>query len=67
MVPVGVEHVRHLLHDGTDPHDVEIAELRVFAYAEILVRDIPAADDRNLVVDRERLVVHAAIDAPEFG
>ena len=34
---------------------------------EVLVADVASADDRDLAVDRERLVVHAPIEAREVG
>src|SRR5210317_459400 len=67
MIPVGIEHVRYVLHDATDSDDVEVTELGVFSHPEILVGDIAPADNRYLVIDSERLVVHAAVNAPEPG
>ena len=63
MVPVGVEHIGYVGHDGTDSEDIQIAERYVFSGAEILVGNVSPADQRYLIIDSEGLVVHAAIDA----
>ena len=67
MVPVRIEHVGHILHDRADPHHVQVAEFRVFANPEVFVGYVAPADNRDLVVDREGLVVHAAVYSPEAG
>jgi hypothetical protein len=66
-VPVQVERGRHVAHDRPDRDDVEVGELDALARAVVLVADVAAADDRDLVVGRERLVVHAPVDALEVG
>ncbi len=67
VIPVHVEHIGHVLHDRSDADDVQVAELGVFSHAEVFVSDVAPADDRNLVIDREGLVVHAAIYPSETG
>ncbi len=65
MIPVAIKHSGHFLNHGTDPHHIQIAELGIFPGAEVFVGDVAPTDDGNLVIDGERLVVHAAIDALE--
>ena len=67
MVPVGVEHIGYVGHDGTDSEDIQIAERYVFSGAEILVGNVSPADQRYLVIDSEGLVMHAPIDARKTG
>ncbi len=52
-----------ILDDRPDAQDVEITEFLVCPRTEVLRRDVPPAYQRDLVVDRQRLVVHAPIDA----
>ena len=67
MVPERVEHRGNILNNRSDTDDIEVAELGVFPRSEVLVGDVPPADDRDLVVDREGLVVHAPVDAADVA
>ena len=60
-VPVLVEGLRRLLHHRADRDQVEVAEIGV-AGIEIGVADIAAADDGDVAVHDERLVVHAPVE-----
>lgn len=62
-VPVKIELARHHLRDGSDRQRIHIPEAHIFCGREILIADIAAAEDRRLVVEGDRLVVHAAIEA----
>ena len=67
VIPVKIEFVGHLLHHGPDDHHVEIGKIHLRMRLEIFIADIAAADDGDLPVGGERLVVHPLIDAPEVG
>ena len=66
-LPIPLEVSGDVAHDRTDRHHVEIDERHCLVRIEVFVADVAAADDRNLAVDRERLVVHAAVEAREVG
>ena len=66
-VPVRVEPGRDFAHHGASGEHVEVGECDRAVGAEVFVADVAAADDRRLVVGRERLVVHAPVDAREVG
>ena len=66
-VPVEIELLRHLADGRADGERVEIEEADALAGTEILVGDVAAADHGDQVVGRERLVVHAPVQAPEVG
>ncbi len=61
-VPVFVEPDRDIVDDGTDGGDILVEKFARHARLVILIRKIPATDDGHLVVDRKRLVVHAAVE-----
>ena len=63
VVPVDIERARRFGHHGPDHDHVEIAKMLRFARFEIRVADVAAADDGRRVVDDERFVVHAPIQA----
>ena len=65
MIPVSVEHLRDFIHDGTECEHIEVAEIYLRIDGVVFLGDIPPANNRRLVVDRERLVMHAPIDAFE--
>ncbi len=60
-VPVLVEPVRDVFDDGAYGGDILVEKFARHARLVILVCEIAAADDGHLVVDRKRLVVHAAV------
>ena len=61
VVPVKIEFVGHLLHYGADEHHVEIGIIHHRVRLEIFVADIAAADDGDLPVGSEGLVVHPPV------
>ncbi len=65
-VPVGVEALRRLLGHWADGEDVDVLEVEL-SEAEVLVADVPAAENRGDAVGDELLVVHAAVHAREAG
>ena len=65
MIPVGVEHRRHFLHDRANCDNIEVTKFGVDARTEVLVGNIAPADQSDLVVHGERFVVHAPVDATE--
>jgi hypothetical protein len=67
VIPIKIEFVGHLRHHRPDDHNVEIGKIHHRMRLEIFVADIAAADDRDLPVGGERLVVHSLINAPEVG
>ena len=66
-VPVFVEAVRYIIDHGTDRDEVLVEELAGTTGLVVLVCQVTAADDRDLIVDRERLVMHAPIENIEIG
>ena len=64
-VPVAVEDLRHVLHDGAHHEGVHVDEVRLGAAQEVLVGDVAAADHRHHAVGDEHLVVHAVVEAAE--
>ena len=66
-VPVLIELFGHLRHDRADRHHVEIGEGEIRVRVEILVADVAASDDRDLVVHGEGLAVHAVIHRSHPG
>ena len=66
-VPIEIEHRRDFLNDGPGGEHVHIGKVDVIAVCEILRSDIAATDNCDLIVRRDRLVVHARIDATEVG
>ena len=65
MIPVSIEHIGDILYYRPHADHVQVAELGILPEAEIFVGYIAPADDRDLVVDGERLVVHAPVDSAE--
>ena len=63
MVPVLIESARHLLSDRPHGHEIKVLEIDVLMGLEVLVPNIPAAHDRNGVVNDEGLVVHPLLDS----
>ena len=64
-VPVVVEARRCLPRSRAGGEHVEVVVVGVLPRGEILVGEIAATDDRHLVVEGHRLVVHPAIDPLE--
>ncbi len=64
--PVFVEAGRQLAGDGAGRKHVVVGELPIGIDLEILVADIPAADQGDGVIDHQQLVMHAEIEAPEI-
>jgi hypothetical protein len=65
--PVAVEVPRDLGHDRPDRQHVEVGERDALARVEVLVADVPPADDGGPVVGGERLAVHAPVQPREVG
>ena len=55
------------MHHRADGQHVDVGEADATVGAEILVRDVAATDDAELVVGDEGLVVHAPVQASEFA
>ena len=66
-LPVTLEIARHLSDHRPDRHHVQVDERERLVGVEVLIADVATADDRDLAVDRERLVVHAAIEPRKVG
>ncbi len=61
-IPVVVETRLEFRHDRTHHRDIEVAKAdRDRARIEVVIGDIPAADDGDRRVGREQLVVHAVV------
>ena len=60
MVPVGIEHRGDLGYNRPNCQDIEVGEFFTRVCVEILVGNISTADQRHLIIDRKRLVVHTA-------
>jgi hypothetical protein len=67
MIPVKIEGVGHLVDHRADDRHVKIGKIRPGMRAVIFVADVSPADDRDLPVGSERLVVHPLVDAGEVG
>ena len=65
-VPEIVEELRGFAYDGTSGEEVDVAKIGLAAHRKIMVADIAATDNGDGIVDDERLVVHAVIDAGEI-
>ncbi|MNT51657.1 hypothetical protein D3C72_1886350 [compost metagenome] len=63
--PVAVKIRGHVVDRGADGQHVQVREEHAVGCAEVFVAHIAAADDGGLVVRREGLVVHAAVQAAE--
>ena len=66
-VPVRVEARRDLRHDRTRGEQAEVTVVVVGRDAEVDVADVATPDDRDLVVDRKDLVVHAVLQPSRAG
>ena len=67
MIPVKIELVRHLLHHRPDDCHVEVGIIHRLVSSEIFVANVAAADDGDLPVHRERLVMHPLVEASDIG
>ena len=67
MIPVKVEFGGHLGHHRPNDRHVEIDKIRLLMSPKIFVADIAAANDGDLPVGNEGLVVHPLVDASEVG
>jgi len=65
IVPEGIEAGRDVGRQRSGDDDIAVKEIARRIEAEIGVADIAAADDRQRVVDRDDLVVHALVQARE--
>lgn len=64
-VPEAIKGLGRFWHDWAYREDIEIDEIIGFPKAKILVPDVPASHDRELIVDDECLVVHSSIELSE--
>ncbi len=64
-IPVFVETIRNVLDDRADGKQVLVDKLGFAARLKVLVGEIASANDRHLVVNGKRFVVHAAIQNVE--
>src|SRR6185503_5049007 len=60
-VPEVIEARRHVLDDAAGGDDVIVAEVEVASFLKVRIADIASADDADLVVDDEKLVVHPTV------
>lgn len=61
-IPVGIELRRYLVYHRANSQNIEIVEVKVRTRAEVLVRNVTATDNGDMVVEGDLLVVHAVID-----
>ena len=59
--------MRNLAHDRADGGDIEVAEIYLTVSSEVFVTDVASADDGDLIVSDEGLVVHPAIAPTKVG
>ena len=62
-IPECVEAVRDLVDDRAGGDDVVIAEFEIQPPLEVFVPDVAAADDPDLVVDDQELVMHPVVES----
>ena len=67
IIPVEIEGLRHFRDHRPGQQHFEIREFRRRPDLVVFVRNIAPADNGDRPVGRKRLVMHAAIDAPETG
>jgi hypothetical protein len=67
VVPIKVEFVGYFVDHRPDNHHVEIDKIHRFIRPKIFIADIAAANDRDLPIGSEGLVMHPPVDASEVG
>ena len=65
-VPVEIELAGDIVRRLSDGHHVDVPEPGALPRGEVFVADVAPPDYRRLIVHRERLVVHAAIEPLEI-
>jgi len=65
VIPETVEHIRDTVHDAANTSDIKITKFRIFPRTEVLIGDVATTDDRYLIIDCERLGMHAAVNTSQ--
>ena len=53
VIPVAVKHIGHVVDDRPNAHDIQVTKFCVFPRTKILVCNIAATNNRDLIVDRK--------------